>query len=391
MCQALIEQGMEVVLATTDHHLSAEELRAKSRGACNAQSGCSSLLPGSLALQGVPTFIFPKQLGNSFKYSRPFALWLNKNVANYDLVHIHAVFNHSCIAAARACRENGVPYIVRPLGTLDTWSMQQKRFRKNIFWYSGIKRMLTRAAAIHYTATAEQEGVEKSLHLNHGFVVPLGVGMNTMRVPDAGETLSHYFPELVGHPYVLVLSRLHPKKSLEILINAFLPLVNQTELSEWRLVIAGDGDAAYVSSLKRIVAKKDGQEFVLFTGWLEGEKKSAALRNAALVALPSRQENFGLCVAEAMSCGVPVLVSPQVNLADTIESFKCGWVAELDDGTLSGALAVAMRDGGERAIRGAAGRELALHRFSWSAIASDLSRVYASTINQQAKQSQLTA
>ncbi len=388
MCRALIEQGLEVMLATTDHDLSGEELRSKSKGAGDGQSsGISFLAPGSLVLKGVPTVIFPKQLGNSFKYSRPFARWLNKNVANYDLVHIHAVFNHSCIAAARACRENDVPYIVRPLGTLDTWSMNQKSFRKNVFWYSGIKRLLTKAAGIHYTATAEQAVVEKSLHLNHGFVVPLGVEMKPMKDPEARQKLSQHFPELSGHPYVLVLSRLHPKKALELLINAFLPLVKQNELSEWRLVIAGDGDAAYVSSLKRIVAEQNGQEFVLFTGWLEGEKKNAALRNAGLVALPSRQENFGLCIAEAMACGVPVLVSPQVNLADTIESFKCGWVAELNDGALSDALAAAMGNGGERVIRGAAGRELASHRFSWSAIAGDLSRVYASTINQQFKRS----
>lgn len=371
MCRALHEQGIDVLLASTDAELDDVSDLPRER---------------PMNYKGLPVILFPKQIGESFKYSRPFSRWLNENVANFDLVHIHAVFNHSCIAAAQACQRQGVPYIVRPLGTLDPWSMKQKSLRKKVFWHSGIKRMLTRAAAIHYTAKAEKEAVESSLGLNHGFVVPLGVVMKTV---DAHPTV--HDSEFLERPYVLVLSRLHPKKALDMLIEAFLSVIQDRAFSEWRLVIAGDGDPAYVDSLKRLVAEREGKSFVIFTGWLEAERKEAALRNAALLALPSRQENFGLCVAEAMSLGVPVLVSPQVNLAEDIRSSACGWVAELDLIPLAQALAEAMGNKGERAARGNSGLELAKRKFAWPAIAVDLARFYAAAIQKNSASSRLIA
>lgn len=367
MCRALAAEGIDVVLATTDDGLDAGEITY-----------------GTVAdFQGVPTIFFPVQIGKSFKYSRSLATWLAQHVTEFDLVHIHAIFNHACIVAARACRKLGVPYLVRPLGTLDPWSMKQKSWRKKVFWHGGIKRMLSAAAGIHYTARAEQAAVEDSLGLNHGFVVPLGVVIERPQLATpSGESDS---------PYVLVLSRLHPKKNLELLIDAFCTTIKERPLSQWRLMIAGDGDPAYVQSLKQLVRDKQAGDFVVFTGWLSSDKKAAALANASLVALPSSHENFGLCIAEAMASGVPVLVSPYVNLAEEIERAKCGWVVELDHDSLVAALASIMESDGERVARGRAGHELAHIRFSWPVVARELSRLYSSTLTAVGRQSSLVA
>ena len=357
MCAALQAQGISVEVASTDSGL-------------DHSSGLE--LERLISYKGLPVILFPKQLADSFKYSRPFSYWLNDNVKHYDLVHIHSVFNHSCIAAARACRKHGVPYIVRPLGTLDPWSMNQKSFRKKVFWHAGIQRMLEGASAIHYTASGEQEAVESSLTLKNGFVAPLGVN-----VRDAGSTNGSWIP-VAGHPYVLVLSRLHPKKELETLIEAFIAAVAKQRLEHWRLVIAGDGKADYVNRLKDVAGNNKSDSPILFTGWLQGEKKEAALKNASLVALVSRQENFGLCIAEAMAHGIPVLVSPQVNLAADIQHTGSGWVAPIDKAKLAEVLIAAMSDEDGRKARGRAGRELAQHRFTWDVIAQQLVQVYSS-------------
>src|SRR5678816_659484 len=108
MCRALMQQGIEVLLVTTDAGLSETNVAE---------------------YKGVPA-----EFGESFKYSRPLAAWLTANIRDFDLVHVHAVFNHSSVAAARACRRAGVPYVIRPLGTLDPWSMSQKSLRKRLFW-----------------------------------------------------------------------------------------------------------------------------------------------------------------------------------------------------------------------------------------------------------------
>ncbi|HEV2834995.1 MAG TPA: glycosyltransferase, partial [Pyrinomonadaceae bacterium] len=288
MCRALQEQGIEVTIASTNDGL--------------PQINTNS----AVEFKGMAARFFPVQLGGSFKYSPELARWLKKNVKTFDVVHIHAVFNHSPVAAARACRASRVPYVVRPLGTLDPWSMKQKSLRKRLFWEVSAKNMLQRAAAVHYTTLSEKEATETFLGLNHGRVIALGVDANGTE--HTAQTTNRLAPgaEAAG-PYVLALSRLHPKKALDVLIDAFIS-VNK---DPWRLVIAGDGPADYVAFLKQ---KARRSERITFTGWVEGEQKDALFRGASLFALPSRQENFGFGVLEAMARGVPALVSSQVDL-----------------------------------------------------------------------------
>ena len=344
MCRALMREGIEVLLVTTD------------AGLLEKRNG------DAFEYKGVPARLFPSQLGESFKYSRPMASWLATNIRNFDLAHIHAVFNHSSVAATRACRDAGVPYVIRPLGTLDPWSMTQKSLRKRLFWQVSGKAMLQRAAFVQYTSQAEKLSTEGRMGLNHGKVIALGIETST-----AINNVAEHFPELARDPYVLVLSRLHPKKGLDVLIDAFQSL----ETQHWRLVIAGDGPSEYVSRLKNKVKGEN----VLFTGWLEGERKEAVLNGASLLVLPSHQENFGLCVMEALAHSVPVLVSPSVNLATEIAAANAGWIATIHKDALAAKLAEALRDKEELARRGRAGRQLS-QKYSWENAARDLTRLY---------------
>jgi len=318
--------------------------------------------------KGVPARFFPPQLGASFKYSRPLATWLNSNVKNYDLAHIHAVFNHSSVAAAQACRRAGVPYIIRPLGTLDPWSMTQKSFRKRLFWELSGKRMLHQAAAVHYTSEVEKLSTERHLGLNHGRVIALGIDINT---PNSNG-------RMFSEPYVLVLSRLHPKKAVDVLIDAFQSLIQTEKFAAWRLVIAGDGPADYVSKLKAQAAT--GR--ITFTGWLDDDKKHSMLAGASLLALPSHQENFGLCVMEALSHSVPVLVSPNVNLATEIVSANAGWISAIDKDALATKLAEALSNEDELKKRGRAGKQLS-QKYSWENTARELADLYRHILTQR--------
>ncbi len=352
MCRALQAEGVEVTIATTDEGFPGQ---------------ASSANPTNL--NEVPTWFFPAQLGASFKYSRPLSAWLARHVQDFDVVHIHAIFNHACVSAARICRKYRVPYVVRPLGTLDPWSMKQKPLRKALFWHLAGKQMMEAAAAVHYTAVAEKEATERSLGLNHGTVVPLGVEA----APPAQNGPASY-------PYVLVLSRLHPKKGLDILIDAFVSTVQQERFKDWKLVLSGDGPAGYVESLKGQVSAHNADDLILFTGWLEGEQRQTMLGNAALLALPSYQENFGMCVMEALSCGVPVLVSPQVNLAEDVKAVGAGWIVPVDRKVMQTTLAEALTSEVERSKRGAAGKALS-ERFTWPAVAQQLVNLYATVLN----------
>ena len=189
------------------------------------------------------------------------------------------------------------------------------------------------------------------------------------------------FPGLLGPPgrdrdlaYALVLSRLHPKKGIEVLIEAFIAM----KFDRWRLIIAGDGPTDYVARLKRKAAAAGDK--ISFRGWVDGDEKEELLGHASLLVLPSYQENFGLCVMEALARSVPVLISPHVNLANEIESAKAGWIAPVEVPALSATLAEALGNPGELAERGRAGKRLSLN-YSWERVATDLSKLYAEITN----------
>jgi glycosyltransferase involved in cell wall biosynthesis len=362
MCRALQEEGFDVVVLTTKAGLRDHEIPV-----------------GRIAnYRGVPSIFFQSGMGESFKYSRPLALWLNANIRQFSLAHIHAVFNHSSIATAQACTNAGIPYVIRPLGTLDPWSMKQKPLRKRIFWHLFGKRVVQSAAAVHYTTQAEKLATEGWSGLNHGKVIALGVEPKRSGSGSRSK-LAQHFPALAEDPYVLVLSRLHPKKGLEVLLDAFLAVSQAPKFARWRLVIAGDGPADYILKLKSIVGLSSQGERVLFTGWLDGERKTEVLSGASLLALPSRQENFGLCVIEALSHSVPVLLSPQVNLADEIVLANAGWIATVDKDVLAARLTEALSDEQVLRTRGCAGEELS-RRYSWQNAAKQMADLYREVI-----------
>jgi glycosyltransferase involved in cell wall biosynthesis len=363
MCRALRGRGVDTLIATTD---------ADGGGRLAVDLGQPTLY------SNVPAILFPRQWSEAYKYSWPLARWLESHVADFEVVHIHAVFSHACLAAAKACRKKGVPYIVRPLGTLDPWSLKQKSAKKKLLWHLSVKRMLDGASAIQYTALPEQKLAEESLGLGRGVVVPLGIEMDSIGGNGDVGTPQSVYPSSNNHPYVLVLSRLHPKKGLELLLPAFLSLAKQSEFAEWKLVLAGDGDAEYVSLLRGLAEREGLSERVVFAGWLQGEQKRVMLQRASLLALTSYQENFGLCVVEAMACGVPVIISPHVNLAPEVEEAGAGWVTPLEVGALESTLAEIMGDPHGRARRGAAGKDLVRRRFTWGAVANQLVLLYDS-------------
>jgi len=227
--------------------------------------------------------------------------------------------------------------------------------------------MLRQAAAMHYTAQEEMRLAESVIAgLPRGVVIPPGLDDVYFEEPASPNRQS---------PYVLSLSRLDPKKGIDTLIDAFHTVASDRELQPWRLVIAGDGEQAFVQVLRERAARGAAGPRIEFAGWVSGARKRELVRGASLFALASRQENFGIALAEAMAAGVPVVTSPDVNLAPEITAASAGWIAT--DTMLPSILLGAMRDEHGRAERGARGRTLA-ESFRWSRVATELTALYES-------------
>jgi len=326
------------------------EFCQQSRGSSIASEICATD-EGGPEPAPVPCHLFTHQWSRSLHYSRPLRQWLIENVARYDLVHINGIFTHATYAAGQACRRQRVPYVVSPHGMIEPWSMAQKRPRKWVAWHGFYAPVLRDAAAVVYSTVQEQRLTEESLGLQRGVVLPAGVEADILDVPRPATPTKK----------LLALSRLHPKKGVDLLLRAFGELKRQGQLAGWQLVVAGDGDATYVRELKAIVPGGD----VLWPGWLGGAEKKAALAGADLFVLSSHQENFGRGVVEAMGCGTPVLLSPQVGLAPEIAAANAGWVVSLERAELVAGLLAATSSAPELARRGAAARALVAREFVW--------------------------
>ncbi len=353
MCRALAGRGVQTVIATTD---------ADGPGRLNVPIG------EIVRQAGTSTIYFRRRGSDAYKWAQGLSVWLTKHVGDFDLVHVHAVFSYSSNAAGRAAIAAGLPFVVRPLGTLDPWSVAHHRWRKRALLGLGLQRTLAAAAAMHYTSAGEQRLAEE-LHpwLPRGVVVPLGIDDALFAAGDRAEA---------NPPYVLTMSRLDRKTGIDLLIRAFHQVVARAGELRWRLVIAGDGDPAYVRELKALAAAGPGAARIAFAGWLEPPRRDACLRQAGLFALPSAQENFGIALVEALAVGVPAIVAPGVNLAADIEGAGAGWTVERSVAGFAAGLQQAMTDGPGRMRRGAAARAFA-ERFRWKAVGQGLVDFYA--------------
>jgi glycosyltransferase involved in cell wall biosynthesis len=362
MCRALRESGTTTLIAATD---------ADGSGRLPVKTGEVQ------THEGVPVIFFRRLASESFKWSVELAQWLRAHVADFDLVHVHAVFSHSSLAAGRACRARRIPYLVRPLGTLDPWSLGRHRMRKAILFRLGVNRLLAGADAIHYTSDEEQRLVEQQLSwLPPGAVVPLGVD-DDLFAPNG-----RLIPVNEGRR-LLVLSRLDVKKGIDLVIKAFHMLAADERSRGWTLVIAGDGDPAYVAHLQTLAQSGEARGRITFRGWVSGDERMALLRSASLFVLPSHQENFGIAIIEAMACNTPVVVSDGVNLAADIAKASAGWITERESGALRETLGAAMADRAELQRRGRSARQLA-ERYRWPHVCGRLLALYDEAVARRA-------
>ncbi|MGB5705510.1 MAG: glycosyltransferase [Arenicellales bacterium] len=357
MCSALNHKGhqSEIVTSSADGH-----------GSLNQP------LHRFIDYQGVRCLFFARKLGEGFKYAPGMSAWLHQHVTDYDLVHIHGVFSWSSIAASKACLTRSVPYLVRPLGSLDPWSLKRKSLQKRFLTWLWVERMLQRASRIHYTSAREQREAERGRNIGKGVVLPAAIDIRQLEYEPSPDWFAENFPALSGCQYILFLGRLVPKKKLENLIEAF----GRIEVNDGlKLVIAGAGEPEYCEKLRGLARRSAAVQRIIFMNWVEGGAKIALIRNCSLFVLISDNENFGIAVAEAMACGRAVVVNQGVYLCDHILENQSGWVIDKDT-ELAAVLDSAMQNKAERLRRGARGRGLVKQRFTWDCVVTQLENLY---------------
>jgi glycosyltransferase involved in cell wall biosynthesis len=311
---------------------------------------------------GVRYWYFERTM-QPYTTSAGLASWLRVNTANYDVVHAHALFSFSTSASAAAARRSAVPYVVRPLGTLARYGMQQHSLLKQLSWYTVERRLLKQAAAVHFTSEAEREESER-LGKWRSVVIPLGI--------DAPSEVTHV-PTDSERPVYLFLSRIHPKKRVELLLQAFW-LVRET-VPAAQLIVAGFGDGEYVRSLKSLGEELGVSSNVTWVGHTTGSDKTALLAQATAFVLPSVNENFGIAPVEALAAGVPVILTRGVAIHREVEAHEAGIIADDTVSDLADAM-LQLRDPATRGAMSQRAAALARSTFSVDAMKRGLVALY---------------
>jgi len=286
-------------------------------------------------------------------------------VSGADVVHIHALWEEVQHQAARAARRLGRPYVITPHGMLDPWSLSRGRWKKRLYLAWRLRRDLNRAAAIHYTAAAERDLAAPVGIRTRAVVEPNGVDLEEFRELPARGTFRSRYPQIGQRPMVLFLSRIHPKKGLDVLVPAFA----RCGCDEAALVIAGPDSDGYAETVRRSVSENALEARVVFTGMLRGADRVAALADADLFVLPSYQENFGIAVVESLAAGTPVVISDQVNIHAEISAAGVGGVVPVSADALARELNRWLKDGALRNRFAEKAPAFVRERYGWREIA----------------------
>lgn len=247
----------------------------------------------------------------------------------HDVVIVEGIWQYHAYATWRALRGTGIPYVVYTHGMLDPWfkrSYPLKHLKKWAYWPWADYRVLRDATAVLFTTEQERLLARQSfwLYRANEQVVGYGTSAPTGNAEQQRELFLTRFPHLRGQRLLLFLSRIHPKKGVDLLIEAFAAVANADP--RLQLVIAGPDQVGWQAALQQRAAALGIAERITWPGMLSGELKWGAFRCAELFCLPSHQENFGMVVAEALACGLPVAIAEPVNISSEVAVAGAGLV-----------------------------------------------------------------
>lgn len=311
---------------------------------------------------------FPARYANSAS----FAQWMTRVVTDFDLVEIHTVFSAFTWRAARICANAGIPYLVRPHGSLDPFDLRKHALLKRVVGPMLVRPVLARAARVMLTAPLEAERIVTYGATVAREVVPLPVTLNLPPGDRNRFRSRHKIPS--DATVVLFLSRIDYKKGLDVLIPAVGRLV--PVFRGLHLVLAGSGEEAFERQVRRWVQEHALAGCTVMPGFLSGQDKADALAAADIFALPSRNENFGIVNVEAMHAGLPLVISDQVYISREIQAGGAGIVCQPNEGSVFDALRQLLDGSTDRAAMGRAGRELVRTRFHPEVATQTLLTVY---------------
>lgn len=291
---------------------------------------------------------------------------------NADIYHTNGLWRYCNHAAAAVARKKHKPYVITPHGMLYPQAIAHSAWQKKLLRIALFDRDISNAACIHVTCEEEMQHIRAL-----GFTNPVAVIANPVPMPEIRPV------KRSGKAVFGYLGRLHPRKQVERIIEA-MALLSADEQEQCNLLIMGAGEPEYEAFLHEEVTRR-GLSNVRFAGFVEGEEKQRRLAELSALFVPSDFENFGMIIAEALSCGTPVFANtttPWKILNDT----GCGWWRDATPGNMASIMRMLLTMEPENIDEmGAIGRQLVAERFSAEAVAQQMNELYQWVLTRQSK------
>jgi glycosyltransferase involved in cell wall biosynthesis len=265
----------------------------------------------------------------NYRYNASLVSWLQAHARDYDSIVINGIWQYHSFGAWRALKHMGVPYFIFTHGMLDPWFKRTyplKHLKKWLYWPWADYRVLRDAKAVLFTCEDERVLARQSFWLYQAREVVVSYGTKTPpgNADDLRSKFLAAYPALQDKRVLLFLSRIQVKKGCDLLIEAFATVAAQDPA--FHLLMAGPDQTGWMAELQALAEARGIANRISWPGMLQGDMKWGAFYSAEAFVLPSHQENFGIAVAEAMGCGLPVLISDKVNIWREIEADGAGIV-----------------------------------------------------------------
>ncbi|MCS3662350.1 glycosyltransferase [Salinibacter ruber] len=289
-------------------------------------------------------------------------LWSVVEDVQPDVIHDHGAWLPSNVVAAWVARRANVPLVVASRGMVTEWSLSHKARKKQAAWHLYQKHVFRQASLFHATAPAEVDDLRAL-----GMTQPIAVVPNGVEIPD---TLPNGPP--TDGKRALFLSRIHPKKGLPMLLDAWAALRPEG----WTLELVGPSENGHREELEAQARELGLDGAVVFSGPVDDADKWHKYATADLFVLPTHSENFGIVVAEALAAEVPVLTTTGTPWPE-LATHECGWWVAPEPEAIRDTLATALRQSdASRTAMGRRGRELVTSTYTWRAVGRRMAQAY---------------
>lgn len=322
-------------------------------------------------LSPIQAYAFSRLGPKSFHFLPTLPFWL-RHFDSPDVISLQGIWMYSSAQIGRWARRKSISYMITAHGNFNPIALKVSAWKKGIARKLYVENLIKGAACFQAANEAEYRAMR-----NFGITKPICVIPNGINLPNLEETqeIEPVLPQsLLDKRTCLYVGRLHPIKGLEELLTAWSRLKHFHY--DWQLVIAGPDSHGYRSKLETLITQEEIEDSVHLIGYVSDKEKAAWFRSSDLYILPSHSEGFAMTPLEAMSYGIPALLTPACNFPEAFEAGGALRITPIVEGICEGLEYMCAQSREDLCKMGAKARELIRERYNWDVICQDLEAVF---------------